>query len=126
MQDPVWKHTWSPLKDTSFDMNAWKEKHYKSSEEVAAKWTAAVMSRYGTSESTKFACVGYWSVKCLVDGIERMLTYYRSWGARIVCQHLSKVGVCKVGAMAHPSFMNESHVSAVEGISKQSHRIRII
>ncbi|EUC28987.1 hypothetical protein COCCADRAFT_107727 [Bipolaris zeicola 26-R-13] len=94
--DPVWKHTWSPLKDTSFDMNAWKEKHHKSSEEIAAKWTAAVMSRYGTSEKTKFACVGY------------------CWGARIVCQQLSKDGICKVGAIAHPSFMNESHVSAVE------------
>lgn len=51
-----------------------------------------------------------------------MLTYDRSWGARIVCQQLSKDGICKVGAIAHPSFMNESHVSAVEGILKQPYR----
>lgn len=62
MQDPVWKHTWSPLTDTSFNFNAWKEKHFKNSEEVASKWTATVKSRYGTSEDVKFACVGYWSV----------------------------------------------------------------
>lgn len=96
-------------------MNAWKEKHFKSSEEVATKWTATVMSRYGTSEDVKFACVGYWSAQILVHLVDRMLTDYQSWGARIVCQQLSKDGICKVGAMAHPSFMNESHVSGVEG-----------
>jgi hypothetical protein len=36
-----------------------------------------------------------------------------SWGGRIVCQQLSRSGICSVGAMAHPSFMNESHVSGV-------------
>lgn len=40
---------------------------------------------------------------------------FRSWGARFICQQLSKDGICKVGAMAHPSFMSESHVSVVEG-----------
>lgn len=59
---------------------------------------------------------GQWNA---FDDMKRMLTYYRSWGARIVCQQLFKDGICKVGAMAHPSFMNESHVSAVEGILEQ-------
>lgn len=60
VQDPVWKHTWSPLKDPNFDLNAWKDKHFQSSEDVAKRWTASVMSRYGIPDNVKFACVGYW------------------------------------------------------------------
>lgn len=39
-----------------------------------------------------------------------------SWGARFVCKQLSESGICKVGAIAHPSFMNESHVLGVDGM----------
>ncbi|THX83462.1 dienelactone hydrolase [Aureobasidium pullulans] len=95
--DAVSKHTTTPLSDPKFDFEAWCDKHLKSSEEVAAKWVKAVKSRYSTSDSVKFACVGY------------------CWGARIVCQQLSKDGVCKAGAIAHPSFMKESHVFGVDG-----------
>jgi dienelactone hydrolase len=38
-----------------------------------------------------------------------------SWGARFVCHQLSTHGICKVGAIAHPSFLKESHVEAVQG-----------
>jgi hypothetical protein len=38
-------------------------------------------------------------------------------GARMVCQQLSKPGTCKVGAIAHPSFLKESDVSGVDGES---------
>ncbi|CAD0013905.1 unnamed protein product, partial [Aureobasidium pullulans] len=74
--------------------SSWCDKHLKSSEEVAAKWVEAVRSIYGTSGSVKFVCV--------------------AWGARIVCQQLSKDGICKAGAIAHPSFMKESHVFGVD------------
>ncbi len=40
-----------------------------------------------------------------------------SWGARFVCTQLSKDGFCKAGAIAHPAFMNESHVFNIEGKS---------
>jgi hypothetical protein len=50
--------------------------------------------------------------------VGRVLTCLQSWGARFVCKQLSEDGICKVGAMAHPSFMNESHVSGVEGKSQ--------
>ncbi|KAI5270051.1 dienelactone hydrolase [Aureobasidium subglaciale] len=98
--DAVSKYTMTPLNDPSFDLKAWSEKHLHSSEDVASKWVANVMSKYGKSEGVKFACVGYWE-SC-------------SWGARFVCQQLSDDGICNVGAMAHPSFMNESHISGVE------------
>lgn len=52
----------SPLDDPNFDLKAWSAKHLKSSEEVARKWAANVMSRYGGSGHAEFACVGYWSV----------------------------------------------------------------
>ncbi|TIA47529.1 dienelactone hydrolase [Aureobasidium pullulans] len=94
--DAVSKHTTTPLNDPNFDFEAWCGKHLKSSEEAAAKWVEAVKSTYGTSGSVKFACVGY------------------CWGARIVCQQLSKDGICKAGAIAHPSFMKESHVFGVD------------
>jgi hypothetical protein len=40
-----------------------------------------------------------------------------SWGARMVCRQLSRRGICKVGAIAHPSFLKESDVSGVDGES---------
>ncbi|CAD0111444.1 unnamed protein product, partial [Aureobasidium uvarum] len=104
--DAVSKYTMTPLNDPNFDLKAWSEKHLKSSEEVASRWATNVMEKYGKSKAAKFACVGYWSV----SGLE----FLPIWGARIVCQQLSRDGVCKVGAMAHPSFMNESHVSGVD------------
>ncbi|KAI4718767.1 dienelactone hydrolase [Aureobasidium sp. EXF-10727] len=95
LADAVSKHTMTPLNDPNFDLKAWSTKHLRSSEQVASRWAASVMDKYGKSEDVKFACVGY------------------CWGARIVCQQLATKGICKVGAMAHPSFMNESHVSGV-------------
>ena len=38
-----------------------------------------------------------------------------SWGARFVTHQLSAEGVCQAGAIAHPSFMNESDVFKVNG-----------
>jgi hypothetical protein len=38
----------------------------------------------------------------------------------MVCQQLSKPGTCKVGAIAHPSFLKESDVSGVDGESSQT------
>lgn len=40
-----------------------------------------------------------------------------SWGARFVARQLSAEGICKVGAVAHPSFLNESDVFGVNGQS---------
>lgn len=40
-----------------------------------------------------------------------------SWGARFVCKQLSPAGICKVGAVAHPSFLKESDVFGVDGES---------
>ncbi|KAH8651263.1 dienelactone hydrolase [Xylariales sp. PMI_506] len=94
--DPVTKHSLTPLSDPNFDFEAWKSKHLKASEEVAAKWAQDVKAKYGTSEDVKFACVGY------------------CWGARIICQQLSTEGICKAGAVAHPSFLNESDVLKVK------------
>ncbi|KAI4739642.1 hypothetical protein E4T50_09920 [Aureobasidium sp. EXF-12298] len=37
-----------------------------------------------------------------------------SWGARFVCHQLSTQGICEVGAIAHPSFLKESHVETVQ------------
>ncbi|OJJ70149.1 hypothetical protein ASPBRDRAFT_129961, partial [Aspergillus brasiliensis CBS 101740] len=66
------------------------------SEEVAAKWVKDVKANFGTSESVRFASVGY------------------CWGARFVCQQLSAEGICKVGAIAHPSFLKESDIFKVK------------
>lgn len=38
-----------------------------------------------------------------------------SWGARFVCRQLSAQGICKAGAVAHPSFLKESDIFRVEG-----------
>lgn len=54
------KHTANPLNDPTFDLKAWSQQHYKSSEEVAEKWVAEVSSKYGNKKGVKFACVGYW------------------------------------------------------------------
>ncbi|KAH7028446.1 dienelactone hydrolase [Macrophomina phaseolina] len=93
--DAVGKHSKTPLNDPNFDFEAWKTKHLTSTETVAAKWVKDVQAKYGKPENVKYACVGY------------------CWGARFVCSQLSKAGICKVGAIAHPSFMNESHVFGV-------------
>ncbi|CAD0092405.1 unnamed protein product [Aureobasidium mustum] len=92
--DSVAKHTTSPLNDPSFDFSAWTQKHLRSSEILAQTWIKAVVAEYG--KDTKFACVGY------------------CWGARFVCGQLSERGVCKVGAIAHPSFLSEGHVAGVQ------------
>jgi hypothetical protein len=55
------------------------------------------------------------SLLCLAKQFTILIKLNRSWGGRIVCQQLSKNGICSVGAMAHPSFMNESHISGVAG-----------
>ncbi|KAJ5221413.1 uncharacterized protein N7469_010300 [Penicillium citrinum] len=93
--DPVTKYSATPLNDPNFDFEAWKSRHLTATEEVAAKWVKDVKGIYGTSEDTKFACVGY------------------CWGARFVTQQLSSGGICKAGGIAHPSFLKESDVSKV-------------
>lgn len=60
LQDAVGKHSATPLNDPNFDFEAWKNKHLKRTEEVADKWVQDVKAKYGSSESVKFACVGYW------------------------------------------------------------------
>ncbi|KAH8699323.1 dienelactone hydrolase [Phaeosphaeriaceae sp. PMI808] len=95
LRDAVTKHSKTPLNDPNFDFEAWKDKHLTRTEEVGAKWVKDVQTKYGRSGHTKFACVGY------------------CWGARFVCTQLSNTGICKVGAVAHPSFIKESHVSGV-------------
>ncbi|RFU74887.1 dienelactone hydrolase [Trichoderma arundinaceum] len=94
--DPVWKHSRTPLIDPNFDFEAWKVKHMASSNDIGIQWVKNVKAKYGKAEEVKFACVGY------------------CWGARFVCDQLSNTGICKAGAIAHPSFMNESHVFSVE------------
>ncbi|KIV94431.1 hypothetical protein PV10_02198 [Exophiala mesophila] len=94
--DPVWKYSKTPLNDPNFNFPAWKDKHYSKSEEVGAKWVKSVQAKYGKAGAVKFACIGY------------------CWGARFVCGQLSKGGICKVGAIAHPSFMSESHLYGVD------------
>lgn len=94
--DSVGKHSDTPLDDPDFDFAAWTDKHLSASETVAARWIESVRARYGKPEDVKYAAVGY------------------CWGARFVCKQLSKSGICKVGAIAHPSFMNESHVFGVD------------
>ncbi len=44
IQDPVWKHSKTPLNDPNFDFEAWKTKHMASADEVAAKWVQNVKS----------------------------------------------------------------------------------
>ncbi|KAI4851626.1 dienelactone hydrolase [Aureobasidium sp. EXF-8845] len=87
--DSVGKHTTTPLDDPSFDFEAWAQTHLDSSAEIAEKWVEAVVEGY-CEQGTKFACVGY------------------CWGARMVCQQLSRQGHCEVGVIAHPSFLKES------------------
>ncbi|KAF5552225.1 dienelactone hydrolase [Fusarium napiforme] len=94
---PVTKHSLTPLSDPNFDFELWKNKHLKASEDVAVRWVKAVKAQYGSIEDVKFACVGY------------------CWGARFVCQQLSADGICKVGAIAHPSFLKESDVFYAQG-----------
>ncbi|KAL7946820.1 dienelactone hydrolase [Trichoderma barbatum] len=94
--DPVSKHSKTPLNDPNFDFEAWKVKHMSSSNEIGAEWVKNVKAKYGKAGEVKFACVGY------------------CWGARFVCAQLSKAGICNAGAIAHPSFMNESHVFGVD------------
>ncbi|KAF5581242.1 dienelactone hydrolase [Fusarium pseudocircinatum] len=94
--DPVTNHSLAPLSDPNFDFESWKNKHLKASEDAAARWVKAVKAQYGSSEDVKFACVGY------------------CWGARFVRKQLSADGICKVGAIAHPSFLKESDVFYVQ------------
>ncbi|KAB5518015.1 dienelactone hydrolase [Coniochaeta sp. 2T2.1] len=94
--DPVSNHSKTPLNDPSFDFEAWKTKHMNSADDIAAKWVQHVKAKYGRAGEAKFACVGY------------------CWGSRFVCRQLSETGICKVGAIAHPSFMNESHVLNID------------
>ncbi|RAQ59960.1 dienelactone hydrolase [Aspergillus flavus] len=94
--DPVTKYSATPLSDPKFDFEAWKTRHLRASEEVAAKWVNGVKAQYGTTDDVKFACVGY------------------CWGARFVCQQLSAEGICKAGAIAHPSFLKESDIFKVK------------
>ncbi|KAH7399178.1 dienelactone hydrolase [Phaeosphaeria sp. MPI-PUGE-AT-0046c] len=94
--DGVGKHSKTPLSDPNFNFPAWKDKHLLASEEVAARWITSIQAKYGKAENVNYACVGY------------------CWGARFVCKQLSSSGICKAGAIAHPSFMNESHVSGIK------------
>jgi hypothetical protein len=50
----------TPLTDPNFDLNAWSQKHLRSSEEITERWVAEVISRYGSPQDVKYACVGYW------------------------------------------------------------------
>lgn len=61
-QDPVWKHSKTPLSDPNFDFEAWKDKHLLASDKVGAKWVEDVQAKYGKAGEVKFACVGFWSV----------------------------------------------------------------
>ncbi|GKZ16494.1 hypothetical protein AbraIFM66951_000278 [Aspergillus brasiliensis] len=87
--DPIWKHSQTPLNDPNFDFQAWKNKHMSSTDRIAAKWAQDVVAEYGKNGEV-------------------------NWGARFVCTQLSKEGFCKAGAIAHPSFMNESHVFGID------------
>ena len=62
IQDPVWKHSNTPLNDSNFDFEAWKTKHMTSSDEIGTRWVKEVKAKYGTGGDVKFACVGYWLV----------------------------------------------------------------
>ncbi|EFQ35745.1 dienelactone hydrolase [Colletotrichum graminicola] len=90
--DAVTKYTVSPLTDPNFDLAAWSAKHLGPSEEVGREWVKNVKAKYGGDGQVKFGCVGY------------------CWGARFVLEQLSEEGICAAGAIAHPSFVNESHV----------------
>ncbi|CEL06045.1 hypothetical protein ASPCAL07156 [Aspergillus calidoustus] len=94
--DPIWKHSQNPLDDPDFDFQGWKNKHMASTDSIAAKWVKDVESRYGRDGQVKFVAAGH------------------CWGARFVCTQLSTDGICKAGAIAHPSFMNESHVRNID------------
>ncbi|CEI63571.1 unnamed protein product [Fusarium venenatum] len=94
--DPISKYSQNPLNDPNFDFESWKDKHLHASEEAAARWVKAVKAEYATSDAVKFAAVGY------------------CWGARFVTHQLSAEGICQVGAIAHPSFLNESDVFKVK------------
>ncbi|RAH65003.1 dienelactone hydrolase [Aspergillus aculeatinus CBS 121060] len=94
--DPVWRTTANPLTDPTFDFDGWKNKHMKSSDDIAARWVKEVDAIYNKDGNVKFVCAGH------------------CWGARFVCTQLSKAGICKAGAIAHPSFINESHVSQID------------
>lgn len=54
------KYSATPLTDPNFDFEAWKNRHFSSSEEIGARWVKAVKAKFGTSESVKFVAVGYW------------------------------------------------------------------
>ncbi|KAH7325545.1 dienelactone hydrolase [Stachybotrys elegans] len=90
--DGVTKYSTSPLNDPNFDLGAWTAKHLHPSEEIGRQWVKNVKAKYGNDGKTKFGCVGY------------------CWGARFVLEQLSDDGICVAGAIAHPSFVNESHV----------------
>ncbi|KAJ2980782.1 hypothetical protein NQ176_g2436 [Zarea fungicola] len=90
--DAITKYSATPLTDPNFNLEAWSAKHLTVSEEVAAKWVKDVKEKYDPSNKVRFGCVGY------------------CWGARFVCEQLSDSGICSAGAIAHPSFVKESHV----------------
>ncbi|GLA54140.1 hypothetical protein AnigIFM63604_011670 [Aspergillus niger] len=94
--DPIWKHSQNPLNDPTFDFQSWKNKHMDSTDRIAAKWVKDVEAEYGRNGEVKFVCAGH------------------CWGARFVCTQLSKDGICRAGAIAHPSFMHESHVFGID------------
>ncbi|KAH7041518.1 dienelactone hydrolase [Microdochium trichocladiopsis] len=95
--DSVGKHSATPLSDPNFDLGAWAAKHLTASEDVGREWVKNVKAQYGNGGKTKFGCVGY------------------CWGARFVCVQLSDGGICSAGAIAHPSFVKESHVQNSKG-----------
>lgn len=49
-----------------------------------------------------------------------------SWGARFVCRQLSIQGTCRVGVVAHPSFLKETHVKGVQGECPKSPLLSIL
>ncbi|KAG9664705.1 alpha/beta-hydrolase, partial [Aureobasidium melanogenum] len=93
--DGVAKHTTTPLSDPTFDFEAWTQKHLHSSEVIAEIWVKSVVEEFA-GEGVRFGCVGY------------------CWGARFVSHQLSTHGICKVGVIAHPSFLKETHVEGVQ------------
>ncbi|OJZ84839.1 hypothetical protein ASPFODRAFT_62710 [Aspergillus luchuensis CBS 106.47] len=94
--DPIWKHSQNPLNDPTFDFQSWKNKHMESTDRIAAKWVKDVEAEHGRNEEANSFAPGI------------------GWGARFVCAQLSKDGICRAGAIAHPSFINESHVFAID------------
>lgn len=58
----MWKHSENPLNDPNFDFQAWKNKHMRSTDGIAAKWVKDVEAMYGENGKVKFVCAGHWLV----------------------------------------------------------------